>query len=69
MIDMEFFTIMTTVLEIYFYFLFFHLFTPYPAFPHGGRSQRQAGSFAKIAHRAIFKRSALPWGKMKGGWG
>jgi len=37
MIDMEFFTIMTTVLEIYFYFLFFHLFTPYPAFPQGGR--------------------------------
>jgi hypothetical protein len=38
-----------------------------------GRSQferwpsRQSGAFAKIAYQAILKRSALPWGKLKGG--
>ena len=31
--------------------------------PKGEGTSRQAGSFAEIAHRAISKRSALPWGK------
>jgi len=40
---------------------------PHPTFPQGGRLALQSGSVAKIGHRAIFKRSALPWGKVKGG--
>jgi len=36
---------------------------PLSCFPKGGIPPRQAGSFAKIAHRAIFERSALPVGE------
>ena len=48
------------------------ILTPIPAFPQGwGQHERwltrQSGAFAKIAYKAIFIRSALPWGKMKGG--
>src|SRR5665811_323889 len=31
------------------------------------RPSRQSGAFAKIACKAIFKRSALPWGKRERG--
>jgi hypothetical protein len=38
------------------------LFTPFPTFPQRGRDERwptrQSGAFAKIACKAIFKRSA-----------
>jgi len=37
--------------------------TPFLISPRGERPTLQPGSFAKIAHRAIFRRSALPWGK------
>jgi len=35
--------------------------------PGCGRPSRQTGLFAKIAHRAIFKRSSLPLGEGKEG--
>ncbi len=42
--------------------------TPFPTLPPRGKEpSRQAGSFAKIAHWAIFKRSALPLGEIRKG--
>jgi hypothetical protein len=51
-------------------------YTPFPPdsyrdFSAGWRRKvlsRQPGSFAKIAHRAIFKRSALPLGENERGF-
>jgi hypothetical protein len=39
------------------------IFTHFLVSPKGEMPTLQTGSFAKIAHRAIFRRSALPWGK------